>query len=101
MKVVLTEAASLVQSAVWALLEVGRNSRERVIKLSAKLNDGGDDCNRNTRGNQTVFNGGSTGLVFQESDDLRHFVYNSTPFWRVAPPEYCSEISKVPCLGTL
>ena len=55
-----------------ALLELGRDTRERVVELSAKAIDHGNDSDRDAGGNQAVFNCGSARLILQKRDEFSH-----------------------------
>ena len=61
-----------------ALFKLGRDARELGIQRGAKAIDHGDDGDRDTGGNQAVFNSGSARLVLQKRGELRH---ESTPYW--------------------
>lgn len=51
------------------LLELGRDAREGVVELSAQAIDHSDDRDRNTGGNQTVFDGRCSRIVFQKTQN--------------------------------
>jgi hypothetical protein len=55
------------------LLELRRDARERGIEFAAQSIDYGDNRNRDASGNQAVFDGGSSRLVFQKRNDSRHY----------------------------
>jgi hypothetical protein len=54
------------------LLKLGLDARERAVELGAQTIDHGDDRDRNAGGNQTIFDGGSARVVFQETNKLVH-----------------------------
>jgi hypothetical protein len=49
------------------LLESVGNGGEGPIQALAEALDDGDDCNRDARGDQAIFNGGRAGFVLQEA----------------------------------
>ena len=52
------------------LLQLGRDVVEFGVKSGTDIVDCGDDHDRNTSGDQAVFNRGRSGLVFQECVNL-------------------------------
>ena len=59
-------AASVLRQTCGVLLELGRDAREGVVELSAQAIDHSDDRDRNAGGDQSVLDGGSARVVFQE-----------------------------------
>ncbi len=70
----MTALLDLAQSYAWKirLLELRRNAGEICIERRAQPIDHRDDRNRNAGGDQTVFNGGRAGFVFQKFSELAH-----------------------------
>src|SRR6478609_2872502 len=50
-----------------ALLEAGRDRGELGVQRGAQVIDDSDDRQRDTGGNQTVFNGGGAGFILRET----------------------------------
>src|SRR5438445_10722635 len=65
------------------LFQRGRNSFELGLQGAADAVDGSDDHDRDTGGNQAIFDGGGAGLVLQETRNQVLHQVNSMYTWLV------------------
>ena len=65
-------AASPITATPNSLFQLLRDVVELGVERAADCIDGGDNHDRNAGGDQSILDGGSTGLVFKKSHDFRH-----------------------------